>query len=115
MTILIIVINSLISMAGLALAWQAVSWRRSLAALSHTLESTERDLARDLPQAKEALLAGAEASKQAAQQLGQLKQRWQQVQQILTLLSLWQAASRRTGHRAGRRTSHRTERRKARQ
>ncbi|MGF1538454.1 MAG: hypothetical protein ACFB4J_18485 [Elainellaceae cyanobacterium] len=91
----IVVINSLVSIAGLVLVWQLLAWRRSLVALTRTFESTERNLAQKLPQAREALLSGAESSRGVAQRLARLKLWGQQLQQLLTLLSVLQTLRRR--------------------
>ncbi|MGF1514799.1 MAG: hypothetical protein ACFB5Z_14045 [Elainellaceae cyanobacterium] len=91
----IIIFNGLISTVGLALAWRLVAWRRSLAALAHSFESTEAELAQALPQARRDLLSGAEASALAAQRLRLLKQRWRQLQQLLTLIEVYQVIARR--------------------
>ncbi|MEO0409504.1 MAG: hypothetical protein AAF289_19345, partial [Cyanobacteria bacterium P01_A01_bin.135] len=77
------------------LAWQIQRARRSLVAFTAWLEATEQDLTQDLPKAVASLEAGAAASRRAAQQVAQLKQRWQLLQQLLTLLSLGQALRRR--------------------
>ncbi|MGB3614745.1 MAG: hypothetical protein WBA10_13210 [Elainellaceae cyanobacterium] len=99
MAMLVVATNVLISAVGFALAWQLSRWRRSLVDLTTQLELTERDLAQTLPQATASLANGAAASRLARQRLGQLKSRWQQAQQILTLLGLWRAMGRRSRSR----------------
>ena len=95
MAMLIVATNILISAVGFALAWRLLRWRRSLVNFTTQLESTERDLAQTLPQARESLADGATAARVAKQQVDQLKRRWHQAQQILTLLSFWRTMGRR--------------------
>lgn len=95
MAIWIIVTNVLISAVGFALARQLMRWRRSLADLSAQLDLAERDLAQTLPQARLSLGDGATAVRRAKQQVDQLKSRWQQAQQVLTLIGILQTVGRR--------------------
>lgn len=90
MLTVVVVLNLLISLICLGVAWQVWNLRRVLGAAADAILLAERNTYNVLHNAPEAILQGQEGVGGARDSYQQLEIQLQKVQQVLTLLSLIQ-------------------------
>ncbi len=90
MLTLVVVLNGLISLLCLYIAWQVWELRRVLAKVADSVSSAERNTYRVLHNAPKAISQGQLGTRHLRKQYRQLDRQLQQVQQILVLFNLGQ-------------------------
>jgi hypothetical protein len=109
MTTIVLILNGLIALLCLYVAWQLCRLRSVLANAADALTIAERTTHRVLYNAPEAIGSGQLGSFQLRQRYRLLSLQLQQVQQVLSLLGLGQVVWRYyIGHQSRTRTGHQT-------
>lgn len=88
MVMVVLVLNGLLALLCLYVAWQVCRWRSMLSRVADTLTVAERVTHRVLRSAPQAIATGQLGTAQLRQHYRLLTLQLQQVQQILTLLGL---------------------------
>lgn len=95
MLTVVLIVNALIALLCLYVAWQVWNLRRVLANVADTLISVERNTYAVLHGAPNAIIKGQRGTRQLRKQYRQLQTQLQRAEQVLGLLSLGQTAWRR--------------------
>ena len=95
MLTVVLIVNVLIALLCLYVAWQVWNLRRVLANVADTLISVERNTYAVLHGAPKAIITGQRGTRQLRKQYRQLQTQLQRAEQVLGLLSLGQTAWRR--------------------
>lgn len=95
MLTVVLIVNALIALLCLYVAWQVWNLRRVLANVADTLISVERNTYAVLHGAPNAIIKGHRGTRQLRKQYRQLQTQLQRAEQVLGLLSLGQTAWRR--------------------
>lgn len=88
MLMAVVVVNVLLALFCFYVAWQVWQLRRALSQAADALLAAEKNTHNVLYGAPQAILGGQVGTRQLRQQYQQLKPKYQQVRQALTLLSL---------------------------
>lgn len=99
MLTVVLVLNALIALLCLYVAWQVWKLRRVLASVADTLISVERSTYAVLHGAPIAIAKGKQGTHKLRQQYRQLESQLQRAEQVLGLLSLGQRAWQRRSKR----------------